>query len=457
EASLHRNVRVPDEHQRQRADARHPGGAGIHPRRQARGRGRDPGEHVRHPRPRRTARDRARGPASADPPRQPRRRHRRHRVHGAADGRVAAGQGGRRGHGDGPRRLPPAPRKAGRGGHSPRPRGGAPGARHAGRHHRGARPDGPELRPVRELRGHHRPPHVGRLGVGAHPARLQLPLHVLHRAVRARRRKEPRPAGHPGRGARPGRRRRARGDAAGPDGELVRARRVELPPPASRGGAGGGHPPRSLHQPAPERLHARARGGDGRRAHRLQAAAPARAGRARPHAQAHAAPVHGRRIHGKDRVGARSHARHRALHRHHRGLSRRDRRGVPGHAGPGARGTVRRRVPVQVLGARRHPGHPPAARPVRARRGGPGPAGGADRRAPQNPGRDLPGRGGAHRRGAGGKGRPARGRAGAHGKQQGGHVRGARRADRLLRGRDAGFDDRGHVHGRADSRAGGRV
>jgi hypothetical protein len=87
---------------------------------------------------------------------------------------------------------------------------------------------------------------------------------------------------------------RARGHAAGPDGELLRARRLETSRAccASRR-AGRWDPPGALHLAAPERLHPRARRGDGGGAERLQAAPPARAVGARPHAEADAAPLHG--------------------------------------------------------------------------------------------------------------------------------------------------------------------
>ena len=54
--------------------------------------------------------------------------------------------------------------------------------------------------------------------------RLQQHLHVLHRAVAARRAAGPPARRHPRRGARPGRRGRPRGDAARPERELLRRR-----------------------------------------------------------------------------------------------------------------------------------------------------------------------------------------------------------------------------------------
>ena len=84
------------------------------------------------------------------------------------------------------------------------------------------------------VRGLHRPPAVqaraGVPGVDADLGRLQLPLHLLHRAVHARARGQPaaRRAGRRGRARR--RRRRARDHAARPERQLVRPR------PAAAGG-----------------------------------------------------------------------------------------------------------------------------------------------------------------------------------------------------------------------------
>ena len=121
---------------------------------------------------------------------------RRHRVHGAADGRGAAGQGGRGGPGDGPRRLPAAARGAplARGTRRRRPR---PRRAWRSRCSGGAGEGGLtvlDFDPFENYEGV-APRRTSAVSAWVPVQRgLQLPLHLLHRPLRARRREEPRPA-----------------------------------------------------------------------------------------------------------------------------------------------------------------------------------------------------------------------------------------------------------------------
>src|SRR5438876_869454 len=86
---LHRDLRLPDERGRHRADARPPGRARLHAHQRRRGRRRDPAQHLRHPRARRGARPRPPGRARAPQAPPARRAARRDRLHGAAPAREA--------------------------------------------------------------------------------------------------------------------------------------------------------------------------------------------------------------------------------------------------------------------------------------------------------------------------------------------------------------------------------
>ena len=92
------------------------------------------------------------------------------------------------------------------------------------------------------VRGLHRAP-AGQArprvpGLGADQRRLQLRLLVLHRPLDARPRGQPRAGRADRRGRRPGRRRRARGHAAGPERQLLRARPAARRPDHVRRAAG---------------------------------------------------------------------------------------------------------------------------------------------------------------------------------------------------------------------------
>ncbi len=78
---------------------------------------------------------------------------------------------------------------------------------------------------------------VGLRGLGVHLGRLQQHLHVLHRAGVARQGEGPPPRRRPGRGQRPCRRGRARGDPARAERQLLR-RRVRRPARLRQAAAG---------------------------------------------------------------------------------------------------------------------------------------------------------------------------------------------------------------------------
>ena len=166
-------------------------------------------------------------------------------------------------------------------------------------------------------------------GLAADLAGVQLPLLVLHRAVDPRARAEPRPGRAGRRGRCAGRRRRPRGDAAGPEREQLRPRPRGAPDDVRRAAGadrrGRRHRAHPLHEPAPEG-HARGRDPGPRRARGGLRAHPSAApvglqpgaeGDA-PHLQPRALP----RSRGDD---PRARAGLRADHRHHRRLSGRDR------------------------------------------------------------------------------------------------------------------------------------
>jgi hypothetical protein len=157
------------------------------------------GEHLCHPGTRRAAGAGTCGPAQRAQARAARSGDRGDRVHGAAHGRRAAREGALRRPRHGARRVPEPARGPGRTRErrAPRRLGAGPrgGRRGRGRHERAA-PRTPTHRPRpghgRELPGSRAATHVDRLGLGAHPAGLRPPLHVLHRALRPGTGEEPR-------------------------------------------------------------------------------------------------------------------------------------------------------------------------------------------------------------------------------------------------------------------------
>ena len=147
--------------------------------------------------------------------------------------------------------------------------------------------------------------------LGHDPDRLRQQLRVLHRARRARRRDEPPVRRRGRRGAPARRRRRHRGHAARPERQQLRPRPPARGPPgrrrqrpsapavrrsAARRRRGRRHPPRPLHQPAPEGHAARDVRGDGRDAGGVRAPAlPAAVGQ-RPRARRDAPRLHRRAL-----------------------------------------------------------------------------------------------------------------------------------------------------------------
>ena len=160
--------------------------------------------------------------------------------------------------------------------------GEALGHRSSARRPGGEAPVGARSVAGRELpRPRAAPPLAGhRLDPG--PARLQPPLHLLHRAVRAGAREEPRTRRCAAGGRAGGRRRHHRGHPAGADGQLLPARRLVLRAPAARRGPRLRHPASAVHLAPPQR---RVRGpgrGHGDRTGGLRAVPPARAVREQP-------------------------------------------------------------------------------------------------------------------------------------------------------------------------------
>ena len=152
-------------------------------------------------------------------------------------------------------------------------------------------------------------------------------LLVLHRAV------DPRPRGQPSGGelvaevARARRRRRARGDAAGPERQLLRPRPAARSAGHVRAAAGRARRrrrdrPDPLHEPAPQG-HARGRDPRARRAAGAVRAHPPAAAVGLEHgAQADAPHLHARALPRPGRADPRARPRLRADDRHHRRLSR---------------------------------------------------------------------------------------------------------------------------------------
>ena len=234
EALPRHDVRLPDERARLRADEGHARRARLRRGRGARGRRRDPLQHLLDPREGRHEVPRPPRPRQAPEARGSVADHRRRRLLGAV------------GQGRGLRALSLRRRRV-------RARPGAQARRvsHLRLAHRAG---------LLRVRGLHRPP-AGQArprvsGLGADLGRLQLEVLVLHRPVHARARGVA--AGRRARrgGPRAGRRRRARGHAAGPERQLLRAR----PAPVAhllRRAAGAHrrdrrHRAHPLHEPAPE-------------------------------------------------------------------------------------------------------------------------------------------------------------------------------------------------------------
>ena len=263
-----------------------------------------PLQHVLDPRGGRQPLRRPPAPGQGRQARAARGRHRRRRLLGAV------GQG---------RRLPPVPVRRRRLRPRPGPQAGrVPDLRLA---------HGAGLLRVRRL--HRPPPGQARPrvpGLGADLGRLQLPLLVLHRALHAR----PRglaPVRRARRGGpRAGRRRRARGDAAGPERQLLRARPAAGAPLVRRAAARarrhrGARPP-ALHQPASQG-HARGRGPRPRRARLGVRAHPPSAAVGLEHdPQGDAPHLRPWPLPGPRRAHPRARARLRDHDRHHRRLSR---------------------------------------------------------------------------------------------------------------------------------------
>ena len=256
-------------------------------------------------------------------------------LHGAAPPRQAPRRRAARRSPRRPRRLSASPRPARR-----RPRRSA------------RRAPSRSGRDVRRPSGRAR---ARRARVGDDHARLRSLLHVLHRAVRARSRAEPARSGARGRGPPAGRRRRARGRLPRADRERVPRRRLGLRAAPARDVARVRAPAHPLHVAAPG-------GDDGRRDRRHglvrprdAADAPARAVGLRRRARAHGARLHGRRLRAPGRNAPHARARHRPLDGRHRRLSRQ--RPATTSRRPRRswmRIRLRRRLPLQVLAARRH-------------------------------------------------------------------------------------------------------
>ena len=172
--------------------------------------------------------------------------------------------------------------------------------------------------------------------------------------------RDPDGAGRRGRAA--GRRRRQRGDPAGPEREQLRPRPAEgATPRASPSCSPGSTPfpgvrPHPLHEPAPEG-HARGRDPRARRAPlALRAHPPAAPVRLDAGAEADAPHLRPRALHGPGRADPRARAGLRDHHGHHRRLPGGDRGGLRADARGGGRGRLRRRLHLHLLAAARHRG-----------------------------------------------------------------------------------------------------
>ncbi len=384
-AGLRRDLRLPDERGRQRADAGGVAGRGLRAHRRSGGGRPDPAEHLRRAGEGGGAGVRAGGdavgaeggPAGRDPG--------DHRLHGRApEGEDPAARALRR-SGDRSRRLPAVAR--------------APVAR-AGRRARARHGAGP----VRDLRG--AGPGAGAGGRAVHrrdrprhhPARLRQVLHVLRGALHAGARAGDVAARGAAADAGAGRRRRARGATARADGELLSIRGRRLRGVAAGGGGGRGAAPGALHLALSPRFLARGHPGHRRVPDGVQARAPAAADGQRSGAGADAPGVRLRHVPPAGGRPARGGAGHRHHHRHPDRLLRRDRAGVRRDAAGDGRDPLRQRLHVRLQRARGHLRRPQDAR-HRARGGEAAPAGRGDRRpAPGVRGdQRRPGRAGARR------------------------------------------------------------
>ncbi|CAA9213563.1 MAG: tRNA-i(6)A37 methylthiotransferase, partial [uncultured Arthrobacter sp.] len=191
-----RDLRLPDERARQRADRRPARRGGLRPGGRRRDRGRRRVQHLRRARERRQPAVRQPRPPQAGQGPHARHADRRRRLPGAE---------GPRGHHDpgavGRRRLRHPQRRCAAGA----ARALARRAAQPGRAARGARGVPERAAGPPQQRGHR---------LGQHQRRVRQHLHVLHRAEPARRRGGPAAGRRPARGRGAGRAGRARGDAA---------------------------------------------------------------------------------------------------------------------------------------------------------------------------------------------------------------------------------------------------
>ena len=205
-------------------------------------------------------------------------------------------------------------------------------------------------------------------------ARLRLSVHLLHRSEHARAGAEPQLEDVVREVAALAEQRHHRGHAPWADGQQLSRRHARLRRPAARGRRGGRHPAAPVHQPVSHRLHRPGHRGDGRRRRRCASTCTCRCRAARTRCSggccgatpASAISRWWRELRGGDSRASPSRPTSSSA--------------SPGETeaqfeetlSPGGRGRLRRRLHLQVLGARGHAGG--AARritsPTRWRRSG---------------------------------------------------------------------------------------
>ena len=188
-------------------------------------------------------------------------------------------------------------------------------------------------------------------------ARLRQVLHLLYRSATAGPRALPPRGRGAGRGAPPGRARRARGHPARPDRRSLRPRPRRAGRRRRPGDAVRGHRAHRRHRAHPlphlvperhDRPHHRRRG---RSAEGVRALQPAGAVRRRRRAGAHASRLHRRGVRGARRSCPPAHAGGRHRHGRDRGQPRRNGAGVPQHRGAAGTHRLRRDPRRRVLPA----------------------------------------------------------------------------------------------------------
>ena len=189
--------------------------------------------------------------------------------------------------------------------------------------------------------------------------RLQQVLHVLRRALHARRGNEPSVRAGRRRGRIAGRAGRARDHAARPERQRLPrpdGRRHDLRPRDADAAhrAHRRHRAHPLHDLAPGRIHRRAGRGLCRGAEARELPAPAGAERLRPHPRADEARLHAARVQAEDPAAARRAPRHQPLVGLHRRLSRRDRGRFRADDGADRRGRLRPVLQLHLQPAARH-------------------------------------------------------------------------------------------------------